>query len=270
VATKGQRARDGRMQSEPALAGGSRFRLSDLLSLAAMLLLATAVLWPIGNSVRAQGDRFACKAGLGSVASALGLYGGDFRDALPTAQASFAGPWWNVGQRGESNAANLYTLARTGYTKLDPLACPGNAFAVRGGCEPGATDWKSLQEVSFSYRIIGGPVRVTLSSNPSMIVAVDQSPIVRRAFAGQDIFPEENSANHEGRGQNVLTADGRVTWLCAPVTPAGDNIWLPRVVESAIVQAQQAMAQSARRAGRAAPIVGRELPQTADDQFVGP
>lgn len=242
-------------------------RLADLVSLAAMLLLGTAVLWPVLSSVRSYADRLNCKSGLASVASSLGVYAGDFRDALPVASAAFAGPWWNVGDPTQSNSANLFTLARSGYSSLDPLACAGNPHAVRGQARGGDMDWGSIEQVSFSYRILGGPTRVTLSSNPSMIVAVDRSPVVLKAIRGEDIFPLENSPNHDGRGQNVLTADGRVTWMCSPLTAESDNIWLPKAIETAI---HQATAEIARRQGRAAPIRGVERPETSDDQFVGP
>jgi hypothetical protein len=71
-----------------------------------------------------------------------------------------------------------------------------------------------------------------------------------------------------------MLADGSVGWLATPEigvgedrwraagSARGDNIWLPRQVERAIDRAV------GRR--RIDPIKGTEVPESADDAFVGP
>mgnify|MGYP000334595672 CR=1 FL=1 len=126
-------------------------------------------------------------------------------------------------------------------------------------------DWRSLDEVSYSYqnmfRGVGQPMR--LSMQPlSRVIAVDGSPVVRRAVNRLWINPLANSMNHDQRGQNALHADGRVVFITSPVLQNGDNIWLPRLFEQAIA--------GRSKPTHADPIDGTEIPAGPDDEFVGP
>lgn len=249
---------------------GRRFRLTDLVSVAALLLIATAVIGPMVSSVRGIGQRVACQSNMGSLASAFGLYAGDSRDSLPMASASLAGtPWWNVGKVQESNSANLFTLSRTGYTCLNTLACPTNARGVNCKSLPNDMDWSCLEEVSFSFQNLFARERASWGTServPSaglgggrVVVLVDRSPVVPLAVRGFRINPLDNSPSHKRMGQNVLFNDGSSAWLRSPVLESGDNIWLPRVIETMM-----------ERAGEADPLKGTESPDSRDDSFVGP
>src|SRR5206468_8597012 len=135
-------------------------RLADLVSVAAVLLMGVAVLWPILSTVKTYQEKGACAANLGAVASALGMYTGDSKDAFPLATASYGGSWIDVGTTPErSNSSNLFTLVKSGYAKLHDLACPGNQCAATGPIAPEAKDWRSLPEVSYSYYIMFGKQR---------------------------------------------------------------------------------------------------------------
>lgn len=263
---------------------GRRFRMSDLVSVAALLLIATAVIGPMVSSVRGVGQRLACQSNMGSLASAFGLYAGDSKDALPLASASMAGtPWWNVGKVQESNSANLYTLSRTGYTKLVTLACPTNPRGASCASGAGDMDWKCLDEVSFSFQNLFAKERPTWSSGKSrVVVLVDRSPVVPLAVRGFKINPLSNSPSHGFVGQNALFNDGSSVWLRSPVLESGDNIWLPRVIESMLVRA--GVGGSGADAGKGShvprapvpcvtetdPLKGTESPASSDDSFVGP
>ncbi len=238
-------------------------RLADLVSVAALLLIGVSVLWPVLASARQYGRKVACNSRLGSVADAMGAYAGANRDVLPVAAAAFGGPWWNVGSRETlSNSANLYTLKRTGYSTLESLACPGNTHAPTVCCDPEDRDWRSFEEVSFSYQIMAGPSRTTWRVSPDAVVLADRSPVVIRAKRGEVIDPCENSPNHAGQGQFVLFADGSVRWLSSPERESGDNIWLPRPLEQLI--------RTLEGRPRLEPIRGTEAPADPADAFVGP
>ena len=218
------------------------WRLADALSIAAMLLIGVSVLWPALNFVGDQRQLAACRSNLGGVASAMGLYAGDHRDQFPVATAGIGGgtPWWNVSpQKPQANSANLYTLARTRYAKLSDLACAGNPDADRGDVKAETYDWTDLNAISFSYQIMGAsrPNWQRVECEPAKVVVLsDRSPVVRRAVAHQPIDPLENSANHGGRGQYVLHADGTVAWMSTPERACGDNIWLPTALEIMLKQ----------------------------------
>lgn len=246
-------------------------RWADLASLAAMLLIAASVIWPVLSGARSYTQRTNCMAGLGATAQAFGQYAADFQSQLPLSSASLGGGrWWDVfAQSRHSNSSNFYTLARAGYVPtLNALACPSNAAAARDAAVPeGHTDWRSLDEISYSYQIMFGPVRPEWARSdtpviPARIVVLsDRSPVVSRAVRGQVIDPLENSANHR-TGQSLLHADGSSQWVTSPELPSGDNIWLPRPLENLIRQVE----------GRepVGTLQGTEMPASADDAFVGP
>lgn len=248
---------------------GRGWRISDMVSVAAMALIGVSVLWPTMSYVNQKGRQIACKSNLGSVATAMGLYAGNHRDSLPVATAGFGGaPWWNVSpNKPQANSSNLFTLARTGYSKLRDLACSGNPKAEVGEVKKGAYDWSNLETISYSYQVMGGHERPNWcrSQGPSpasIVVLADRSPVVLRAYYKQSIDPTENSPNHGGAGQYVLLADGSVNWMTSPNRPDGDNIWLPKAIESLIQQAAKF-----HQTGR---LEGIEMPLDAKDSFVGP
>ena len=245
------------------------WRMSDLISIAAMALIGVSILWPTMNFVSQKGRQMSCQSNLGSVASAMSLYAGNHRNSLPVATAGFGGsPWWNVTpEKPQANSANLFTLARTGYSKLRDLACSGNPKAEVGEVKKGAYDWTNLGTISYSYQIMDGQERpdwrgATAESPATIVVLADRSPVVLHAFNNEIIDPMENSPNHCGAGQFVLFADGNVAWISTPERSNGDNIWLPRAIEVLIQQAAK-MHQTGR-------LEGIEVPMDAKDSFVGP
>ncbi|MEM7755233.1 MAG: hypothetical protein AAF297_06315 [Planctomycetota bacterium] len=241
--------------------GRGSFRLADAIAAAAVLLLVSAVFVPALSAHRGSQRQAACLSGLSQTAQAFGMYAGDYRESLPMATAGFGGSWMDVGSTPErSNSANLFTLVRTGHAGVDDLACPGNERAPTLVLEPDALDWGSLEEVSYSYRIMPSPrsARVHVLSNRAIVVA-DRSPVVLRAAVGEPVSPEANSPNHGSEGQHVLRLDGVARWTESPVV-AGDNIWLPRPIEQIIHSVRS----------RVGLVTGTELPSSNEDAFLGP
>jgi hypothetical protein len=261
-----------RFENAPA---GRGWNWRDLVSVAAVVLIGASVVWPVASAVRQSALQTACLSNLGSVAGAVGAYSGDYAGSLPVAAASMGGlPWWSVdASRPVANSANLFTLARTGYTNLRALACGGNSSACRDETRPGAWDWRSLGEVSYSYQIMfaadrpawePAPARLDADRNPAAtVIMADRSPVVLRAVRHEWIYPFENSPNHGGRGQQVLFNDGSAVWAESPVVN-GDNIWLPRFIEDLIRRVQLGNPWP-----RQQPLEGTELPQ-GRDIFLGP
>lgn len=257
-----------------------RYKIGDLVSVAAMLMLGTAVIWPIVASGRSHMQQIACRTNLADVATGMGLYSGDYRGGLPMATASIGGsPWWDVGVPERSNSANLYTLAREKYTQPGVLACGGNPHCK--ACEQAGNerDWSNLREVSYSFRIMFGGKNPTWKSPADVVVLSDKSPVVGRAILGQVVYPTENSPNHGGRGQNALRLDGSARFMTTPITTSGDNMWLPRGIEAALAQVARSLkpGQSGTVEIRGwvgpnqmEPIKGIETPADESDSFVGP
>jgi hypothetical protein len=248
---------------------GSGIRLADLVSVAAVLLIAAAVVWPVFNQFRDQSRKYACANNMRNTAGAFGSYALSNRDSLPMATSSFGGgPWWNVGSReGRSNSANLFQLTRSGYARLADLACPGNPAAPTGQASPQATDWRNIDEVSYSYQIMFGKEQPTWSQGSGSkgdraVVMADRSPVVVKSIRGEAVSPLADSMNHRSHGQHVLFSDGSAEWLRSPVLANGDNIWLPRFIEAKIGELMGKPLPP--------PLSGQEMPDGADDAFVGP
>ncbi len=253
------------MSIQGAIRGRGRgVRLADLMSVAAVLLIGSAVIWPVLGAVREESRRTICRANLGTTAAAMASYAGSYRDALPMASASLGGgQWWDVGSRdGHANSANLYTLVRDGFITLANLACPGNPQAMRGECDRSARDWQRLEEVSYSMQLVYGPQLRTWNAATPQPVLADRSPVVLQAIRNQPIDPLANAPNHQCRGQCILYTDGSVRWHVTPILGNGDNIWLPRAFENRLEEIGRQLPPGS--------LSGRELPDGADDTVLGP
>ena len=227
---------------------------------AAALLLVSAFTMPVMNAFSEDGRRRVCTSNLQAAGLGMGLYALDNNEARPMATAGFGGDWTRVGSPGESQSANLFTLVRTRHVQPWELSCPGNESAPRGTLDRDASDWSSLEEVSYSYRLMPrGRTRVDTLEGDAVLLA-DRSPILIAALEGRKISPETSSPNHGLEGQHLMRLDGRVDWRTTPVLANGDNIWLPRGVERAIHDVRKEFGY----------IEGAELPETTDDTFLGP
>lgn len=235
---------------------GWSFRIRDLVSVAAVLLIGISVMWPMLVSSREQARMIRCADNSARAGIGFSSYAADHDGHLPqTAGLGAVGsmPWWNVGQEKASNSSNLYRLADLGYVQFADLACPGNPDACPCPSHEAARDWESLEQVSYSYRVPSG-LRPMLEQGGTVVLMADRSPVILRAVRGEAIDPNAVSPNHGGRGQHVLFGDGSVRLLLTPLLDSGDNLWLPREAE-----------------GQAAPtLTGTETPADASDAFVGP
>ena len=240
-----------------------RFRFGDLVSVAAVLALASSVLIPMAGAMRDMSRRSACQSNMAQAGLGFGMYASDSKDSLPMASASTPGNrWWFVGEKEHSNSANLFTLARVGYTKAQDLSCPGNPDACTDKPAVGQFDWRAFPQVSFSYQNMFSQERPKWVGATTVTILGDRSPIIPLAMQRKNIHPLQNSLQHNERGQSVLNTDGGVIWLRTPVLPNGDNIYLPRPLEELIAKLQ--------RLHDAEPLQGTESPGGADDVFLTP
>lgn len=236
------------------------FRFADLLAAAAAIMLVSALTMPVLNAMTEDGRRRVCTSNLQAAGLGLGMYTLSNNDSLPMATAGFGGGWSQVGRPGRSQSANLFTLVRTGHVQPWDLTCPGNESAPVGPMDRDAGDWGSLEEVSYSYRLMPeGASRADLLDGRSVMLA-DRSPILLAGLAGRRISPEASSPNHGREGQHLLRLDDSVVWVTSPVLENGDNIWLPRTIER--------MVRDTRK--KFGIIEGSELPETPEDTFLGP
>ncbi len=251
-----------------------RRRAWDVVAAAAMLLVAASIMWPVLAGMRQRSMELQCSSNMQAVASAMSAYAGEHQDSLPVVLASF-GPqrWWDVNSsRPVANSSNLFTLVKNGYAKLASLACPGNPSAAVAQSNPTASDWDSLDQISYSYQLMSGRPQSHWSQSDRRLILADRSPAVLRAVKGQRPVPSENSPNHHGLGQHGLFTDGSAQWLSSSCIRGSsgivDCIWLPR---PAVFQVQDITIEGNPQDNELfITLTGRELPADGSDVFLGP
>ena len=236
----------------------ARIRLGDLVSLAAVLLIGTAALFPSAFAVSGSAEEIRCALNMQRAGLGFSLFAQDHDGHMPAmnsrAPQSQPQQWWLVGDPSQSHSANLFVLVRQDYVPLEALACPGNRRAPVDHSHALPDDWRHGEELSYSYQLFGdAPPR--FSDRSLSIVLADRSPVVAKAMRGQTVDATVNSRNHRSRGQNLLLPDFSVMFVPSPQLANGDNIWLPRHLEA-----------SPRRVR----MTGSERPATPQDAFVGP
>ncbi len=175
-------------------------------------------------------------------------------------------------EKTTGNAGNLYLLIRLGLAAPRDFVCPasgdreafGPASAGRFSFlayRPGSSmmtaeqqaflQTNSTRHCSYSYQNSLGhseiPYHLACSeaagvhadlSPPDMVILADHNPYTQMRGEGREVldpqqFPDANSLNHGGEGQNVLYLSGTVVWqttpFCGPRLDDGthDNIYLP-------------------------------------------
>jgi hypothetical protein len=240
---------------------GLPVRLSEIVAVAAMVLIGVSLALPVLARHRAESMRIACEANLAASGRAFGQYAADYLDVMPRGRIEQGSPWYRVGYTYNdilpvrSNSANLYMLARMRYVDPTTLGCPENAHAPRH-MTADMYDWSRPDDVSYSYQNQFGHRATRMSQYPNLAMMADKNPRFNiRAEDGMKLYylsvlPDSTvSSMHTMRGQNVLYADGSVWWSTHPIMPNGDNIWLASGISS---------------------YNGTETPAALDDAFLVP
>ncbi len=210
-----------------------RIRFSDFVAIAAVLLVGTAVLFPSMFSAQTMAEEIRCAQNMQQAGLGFSLFAQDHDGHLPATESKGSSPngptsrWWLVGDPTSSHSANLFVLVREDYVPLEALACPGNDQAPVAHAHALDRDWRSADELSYSYQLFNGaPPRF---SDPNVVlVLADRSPVVEAAMRGETVDATLNSRNHGSRGQNLLLPDFSVFFVNSPRLAEGDNIWIPR------------------------------------------
>ncbi len=223
------------MLAEPRRTLG--FDWKQLMTAAAVFIIGTCLLIPVMDRQQADSRRIAGAGNMRYTGAALASYAVDNLGQMPRGDIRPGTVWWDVGQPQSvngSNSAHLYRLVSKGYADIEYLTCPENEHALRQALGPEHRDWTGPKAVSFSYQNQYTPKMLRLVDAPSMAVIADRNPLFEvrddQIFFNPDTPFNAPSRAHRGMGQNVLTADGVVTWSVRPTlepldTNAPDNIW---------------------------------------------
>ncbi|MCA9291214.1 MAG: hypothetical protein KDA25_08795 [Phycisphaerales bacterium] len=181
-------------------------RVPDLLSIAAILLIATSIALPMLSAFRHNAIESSCQANMRLLGRAFSLYADEYGNAMPSSPAIAGALSWDTAR----NFDNLSPLMAGGYCDERCLDCPGAAHD--GPC--------------YSYQLQVPSIRSTWNGARTVAALADRNPLIDAARLGDPKHALSLSLNHGERGQNVLHNDGSVQWLDIPKVRS-DNIWLP-------------------------------------------
>jgi hypothetical protein len=196
-----------------ASAPATRVRLirwGDFVSVAAVLLIAAGVAWPVLGRVRDLSLQTACSNNLRTVGQGFSAYASDYRSAMPVSQVAGFAAGASFGWDTARNIDNLAPMIEAGYCEHGHFNCPGHRH---GG-------------PSYSYQLQLPGIRAAWGAGRAMVILGDRNPLVDAARVGRTAAPLTLSTNHGQKGQNVLQDDGAVFFMLTP-TIGLDNIWLP-------------------------------------------
>ncbi len=240
------------------------FGWSEMMTVAATILIGLSLLWPVLDRSRVQARRIDCANNLASAGQAFGRYALDHNNTLPRSKAKPGTQWWNIGTSPSpdgsvySNTAHLYLLISGNYLPGHTLSCPDNPHAPKH-FDHAAHDWSNPQAVSYSYENQFTPDPNRLDGSMHRAILADRNPLFqieydeqakRLIFRTGDVDKDSPSRTHRQlAGQNILTVDGQVHWTVAPRLSNGDNIWIIQGIDR---------------------YNGVEIPTSPDDSFLVP
>ncbi len=188
--------------------------LSEMVAVAAAVMLITGVLLPIFNRERQRYWKQTCQRQLSSIFGGLSNYVED-HDGRPPAVAEKPGRQWNT--------QCLYLPLKLGYIKESALfSCPGRDSGQTGRFDVSRVadydDFPSRQYIAYSprKRCADAPNGQGLCEGP---ILSDSNPIFDNGAAVtfkkrlDQAIMRANSKNHRGKGQNVLYHDGSVKFI---------------------------------------------------------
>lgn len=191
-------------------------RWADLGGIAAVVLLAAGVAWPVMARMRSAALQAGCASNMRAMGAGLTSYATDHRDYLPMTAGlnSLTSPKpsmldWNTYEHG----GNLVMLIHHGYCSTDQMQCPGCAAK------------SPHRHISFRMPASDRAFRLTVIGRGALIG--DANPALELHRMGKPFGTGDSSASHDQRGQNVLFGDGALLWLTRPEVE-GDNLYLQR------------------------------------------
>ena len=209
--------------TEPPASRSRGFRfVTDLAAMAVAASLLGIVVSLGVFQARQSSNRVACATNLQHFNTAFGTFAASNRGKLP--MLATTDPNWllpNPAVPGShTNAQNLQPLLNANLLHNANFICAGRDIAGTSMPQNGSIPDSARGYSYVNMFAVDHPEWDGVHGN---IVLADRNPLFDPQGA---LDPHANSANHAGRGNYVLRADGTVTWETSPnVGPAKDNIW---------------------------------------------
>lgn len=204
------------------------FSLRELITVASIILIISAVFVPSMRQARQQRDEILCASRVGQLGSALQTYANSNNGYLPVPRG--AGRRWlpAPGEPVSSNSTALYRLIKLKIAEPVLFQCPSvgqNSFVISATRD----DFPAARYVNYSYQHSLGPGDLTIhnpalkGSTGKMIILADMTPVFRNGRFQRERVHETTSDNHNHRGQNVLYLDMHVNWVNNASAGVDDN-----------------------------------------------
>ena len=237
--------------SQPMYQESGGFRITgylrDGLVAAAAIMMLFGLLNPSMKHARELSREALCRANLAQVGDAFGTFAGDHDGLLPHDMKQAGTAWWHVGSAQadrNSNTSSVMNLVKEADLSMNCLQCDANKDVRKPAsiltpeelaC---AKDIHCRRELGYSVRVMPRKIR-KLNQFANQILMADNSPLFAKLCAckGCNSVPTGamkissrqmfiNSANHAGRGQNILFSDGHVKFsISRKVGIQGDDIY---------------------------------------------
>jgi prepilin-type N-terminal cleavage/methylation domain-containing protein/prepilin-type processing-associated H-X9-DG protein len=218
------------------------FTIIELLVVIGIIGILIGILLPVIEKGREKAVVVKCATNLRQIGEAISLYCNDNHGAYPRTiyepgaaltkgtNPAAPNPFDTSGPQPNDLTAAPFLLMRTQrippvifncpYTDVNVFE-PDNASNLTG--RSNFSDYKKNLGYSFinpypDDTALSAGYKLTNHSNPGLATAADLN-------SGEG--GKSNSDNHEDRGQNVLYADGHVTWQTTPLCGLnGDNVYV--------------------------------------------
>ncbi len=196
-----------------------KLHIPNFVAVAAVLLIAAGVAFPVASQVRASSSQAMCASGLRNLGSGISAYASDNLGLMPMTAgigSLFSTPSTAAKHSGDEgileNARHLEMLSNKGYCHENCTRCNGAR--------------------NLSYRVPLHRKQMYLAGIGRSAIVADANPV--QAILTRGVTPvtlELVSHNHGQVGQNVLFSDGSSFWTITPILPIGpsrvrDNIWV--------------------------------------------
>lgn len=259
---------------EIGASGGRRtgYGFAAIGTAAPAILVLVLIYVPVAGWGKSLAPRLRCGTNLSGIGKAMLIYANDYEDRFLTAggEGSVWGPGladWKASHRAEAfgldpNGAggqatissSLYLLVKYGQLSPDVFVCRGDRrikafqshkYGISNAKLKDLWDFgpNPARHCSYSYHVPYGEHKLTMSSEPGLVVAADRNPWIEAphfqatqfSLFQPDVAPfngtpedaeQGNTPVHGRDGQNVLFLDSHVEFTKRPYCALqGDNVY---------------------------------------------